>query len=121
MFTKTNRRRYTGQQLGTKSGRRPADKPVINRWSTAGFVPPSVYIKFSLFVLPGIRPGGYSFDRLESKRDGGLLAEPTRRRPVLPVPAPPSRRAPPRPDPGVLCPGFGFDKINLVVNNISYS
>ena len=39
---KTKRRRSTGQQQGTKSGRRPADKPDVNRWSTAGFVPRSV-------------------------------------------------------------------------------
>ena len=31
---------------------RPGDKPQINRSSTAGFVPPTVYIGFPLFVLP---------------------------------------------------------------------
>ena len=30
-FTETNGRRYTGQQPGTKSAFRPADKPAINR------------------------------------------------------------------------------------------
>ena len=35
-----------------KSGRRPADKPLINRGSTAGFLPPTVYIGIPLFVLP---------------------------------------------------------------------
>ena len=40
--TKTNRRRYTGQQPGMKSARGPGDKPRMNRGSTAGFVPPSV-------------------------------------------------------------------------------
>ena len=30
-FTATNRRRYTGQQPGTKGASRPCDKPVINR------------------------------------------------------------------------------------------
>ena len=49
--TKRNRRRYTGQQPGGKSASRPADKPVINRGSNADFVPPSVYIRFRLFVL----------------------------------------------------------------------
>ena len=34
-FTEMNRRRYTRQQPGTKSGRRPGDKPRINRGSTA--------------------------------------------------------------------------------------
>ena len=31
MLIEANRRRYTGQQSGTKSGRRPADQPLINR------------------------------------------------------------------------------------------
>ena len=35
-----------------KSGLRPADKPLINRGSTAGFVPPTVYIGTPLIVLP---------------------------------------------------------------------
>ena len=34
---------------------RPGDKPRMNRWSTADFVPPSVYIGFRLFVLLGRR------------------------------------------------------------------
>ena len=50
-FTDTHRRRHTGQQPGTKRARGPADKPVINSGSTAGFVPPPVYIKIPLFVL----------------------------------------------------------------------
>ena len=54
------RRRYTRQQPGTKSGRRPGDKPRINRLSTAGFVPASVYIGFPLFVLPETHPGSHS-------------------------------------------------------------
>ena len=37
--TKTNKHRHTGQQPGTKSGRRPFDKPVIGRGLTAFFVP----------------------------------------------------------------------------------
>ena len=51
-FTKTNKRRYIGLQPGMKSGLRPADKPLINRGSTAGFVPPTVYIGTPLIVLP---------------------------------------------------------------------
>ena len=62
-FTKTNRRRHTGQQPGTKSASRPDDKPRINRWSTAGFVSPSVYIGFPLFVLPESRPQRLSLIR----------------------------------------------------------
>ena len=54
------RRRHSGQQPKTKSGRRPADKPRINRGSTAGFVPPTVYIGFPLFVLPQACPRGFS-------------------------------------------------------------
>ena len=52
-------------------------------------------------------------DVLDGKRDGRLLGEPTRRRPVLPRPALPRRptyRAPPCPNPPVVCPGLGFDK-----------
>ena len=56
-FRKTNRRRYICQQPGTKSGRRPADKPFINWLSIAGFVPSPVYMGFRLFVLPGGRSG----------------------------------------------------------------
>ena len=41
-FSKTNRRRYTGQQPGTKSARCPGDNPQMHRLSTAGFDPPSV-------------------------------------------------------------------------------
>ena len=36
---------------GTKRVFRPDDKPLINRWSTVDFVPPSVYIGFRFFVL----------------------------------------------------------------------
>ena len=46
----TKKCRSTGQQPRTKSACRPADKPLINRGSTAHFVP-SVYIGFRLFVL----------------------------------------------------------------------
>ena len=67
-------------------------------------------------MLPGTRPGVF-LDRLEGKRDGCLLGEPTRRRPVLPVPAPPRRGAVrrPVPDPPVVCPGFGFDRSNKLI------
>ena len=61
-------RRHNGQQPGTKSAFRPADKTrinrgqttdelLINRGSTAGFVPPLVYIGFPLFVLAKRRSG----------------------------------------------------------------
>ena len=50
-FTERNSRRYNGQQPATKSARGPGDKPMMNRESTAGFVPPPAYLKFPLFVL----------------------------------------------------------------------
>ena len=52
------------------------------------------------------------FGSLEGRREGCLLPGSTRRRSVLPSPAPPSppRHAPPRPDRPVVCPGFGFDR-----------
>jgi len=53
------------------------DEPVMGAWTTAGFVPPSVYIGFPLFVLPGTCPGEYRapqdmpwgvlYDRLEDQ------------------------------------------------------
>ena len=54
-FTKTNRLRYPGQQPGTKSASRPADKSRMNQSSTERFVPPPVYIGIRLFVLPKSR------------------------------------------------------------------
>ena len=50
------------------------------------------------------------FDALRGKRVGCFLGEPTCRRPGPPRPASP-RRAPPRFEPPVVCPGFGFDKL----------
>ena len=46
--TKTNRRRYTGQQPGTKSAVRLFDKLQMNRGSPAGSVLPSVFLKYEL-------------------------------------------------------------------------
>ena len=46
---------------------------------------------------------------LGSTRDACLLGALFCRRPVLPGPAPPLRRAP-RPDPLAVCPGFGLEK-----------
>ena len=94
--TETKKRRHTGQQPRTNSGRRPADKPAyrprINRRSIAGFIPPSVCIKSTLPVLPNKR--SHSCLRCPgSKRDSCFLGAPTRRRPVLPSPAPPRRLA----------------------------
>ena len=86
---KTNGRRYTGQQQGTKSDFRPADKPRMNRGSTAGFVPPTVDIELPLFVLPKTRPELYScIVSGVFKRDGYLLGEPSCQHLVLPVAVP---------------------------------
>ena len=96
----TNRRRYAGQQPGTKSGRRLAEKPGINRLSTAGFVPPSVNIGFCLFVLPKSRSGQLSSMPCKGTRYGCLLGERTCRPPVLLAPlraAASPCAAPPRP------------------------
>ena len=75
--------------------------------STAGFIPPSVYIGFRLFVLLENRSGDML--ALEGAREARLLDEQFCWHPVLPNPAPPPRRAP-RPDPPVVCPGFGLDR-----------
>ena len=55
-ITMTNRRRYTGQQPGTKSGHCAADKPVVN----GEIVHTSVYIRVPSFVFLGACPGGFS-------------------------------------------------------------
>ena len=98
------RRRYTGQQPGTKSGRGPTDKPRKNRLSTAGFVPPSVYMGFRLFVLPETRPGGFSTMVRKVRGTAAFWAN----RPVgvpscpsPPRPAAPPCAAPPRPARGM--------------------
>ena len=78
-ITKTSRYRYTGQQPETKSGRRPADKPVVNQtfcFST-GFSKNS-FVRTSEKTFKTV-----VFDALKGKRDGRLLSEPIRRRSVL--------------------------------------
>ena len=80
-----------------KSGRRPADKPLINRLSTA----------YSEEMFKTV-----VFDALEGTRDGCVLREQTCRRPILPgPPRPAALPCAARPDPPVVCPGFGFDKL----------
>ena len=100
-FTRTTKRRYIGQQPGKKSGRRPADKPLVNR----GFCS-----SIDLHRISYVRASDQSFrtvvpDALGKRGVGCPLGEPTRRRPVLPGPVPP-RRAPPRRDPPVVYPGL---------------
>ena len=92
MKTQTNRCRSTGQQPRTKSGFRPADKPLVNRTfcSSIGLHRISLVRASKETFRTGV------FDALGGTRDGCLLGEPIRRRPVLPGPARPAMR---RPDP----------------------
>ena len=99
-FTETNRRQYIGQQPGTKSARRPAGgQPVVNRWFCS-----LVGLHRVFFVRASIdTPRKVFFDLLKGKRDVCLLAESSRRRPVLPVPASSRRPAARRPVPTRVC------------------
>ena len=77
-------RRSTGQQSGKKSASRPADKPVMNSrsgGSTAGFVPPSVYIGFRRCFWRVVQA---TCLRCFSGYEGGLSS----RRPDLLAPSP---------------------------------
>ena len=93
-----------------KSASRPVDKPRMNRLSTADFVP-----AFGLYRISLVRASGGTFkrpvfDALGGPRVACLLGELfCWHHPVLPDPARPPRRMP-RPDPPVVCPGFGPDK-----------
>ena len=95
--------------LASSQERRALLVPRINRWSTAGFVPPSVYIRFPLFVLPKSPPQHLPLVR-QSVR--GTVLSWANRSVGVPfrsaLPSPPLRRAR-SPDPPVVCPGFGFD------------
>ena len=88
-FTGTNRRRSTGQQPGTKSDFRPADKPLVKR----GFRSSMGLHRISL-----------------------VRSYPSASRAARPRPAPTPRRAPSRPDPPVVCSGLGFDKFVFPVS-----
>ena len=95
------KRRYIGQQPRTKSSHRPGDKALINRRSTANFVPPSVYIGFPLFVLPRRRWGQLSTMPWGAKgsvvswanRPVGVRSCPVPLRPAAPLCAAPNRSA----------------------------
>ena len=64
LYAKSLQRQFGVDTLVSNLKRRAAVVPRIklriNRESTAGFVPPSVYIGIHLFVLPEICPGGFS-------------------------------------------------------------
>ena len=90
----------------------PAYKPRINRLSTVDFVP-----AFGLHKISRVRASGKTFkrrvfDASEGTRDPCLLGEQFCWHPVLPDLAPPPRRAL-RPDPPVVCPGFGLDGLHM--------
>ena len=60
------------------------------------------------------------FDALEGTRDGCVLHGQTGPRPTLP--GQPSPAAPPcaaRPDPPVVCPGFGFYKYSMYIKSMN--
>ena len=89
---------------------------MINRWSTGRFVPPPVYIGFyigfPLFVLAKSRSEQFftvpwrarETVGFRTNRSVGTLFCPASPRPTI------DRRAPRRPDPPVVCPGFGLDR-----------
>ena len=88
-------RRYAGQQPRTKSDRLPADKPRVNRTFCSPIGLHRVYfVRASRDTSRRV-----FFDRLESVRDGCLLGEQIRRRPILLRPAPPRCPAVRRPVP----------------------
>ena len=96
--------------LGSQE-RRAAVVLQINRWSTAGFVPPSVYIRFRLFALPKNRSGQLS--SMFRVVRGTVVSWANRPVGVPSCPAlfaPSPRRALPFLTPPVVCPSFGFDK-----------
>ena len=88
-----------------KSASRPGDKPRMNRLSTADFVPAFGLPRVSLVRTSGETFGRLVFDALEGPRDACPLGDQfCWHHPVLPDPAWPPRRAPPRPARGM----FGF-------------
>ena len=102
------RQQGDGPLVGSQE-RRVLLVPVMNRLSTAYCVP-----AFGLNEILLVRASGEMFQRrvfdvLGGTRDACLLGELFCRHPVPPRPAPPLRRAP-RPDPPVVCLGFGFDR-----------
>ena len=74
-----------------------AGQPRVNRWSTADFALPSVYIGFLFSCFRGDVQDSL-FDSLGCKSEGCFLAESTRGHPVLPSLAPPRDLALRRPN-----------------------
>ena len=89
---KEKRRRSTGQQQGTRGASRPAVKPIVNRLSTADFVPTFGLHRISLVRASWRTFMQYFINALEGKREACFLGKLFCRRPVLtgPVPSPDS-------------------------------
>ena len=96
--------RQGGGPLVSSQERRAAVVPQANR----SLCSPIGLNWISLVRASGGAFGACVFDALGGTRDSFLLGEPFCRRPVLPGPAPPPRRAPPRRDPLMVSPGFGI-------------
>ena len=112
MHDKGLRRQIGTGTLVSSLERRALVIPRINRGSTAGFVPLSVYMGFPLFVL--LKKHSKQLSAMPVRHEGRLPPgrdDPSASHPARPRPAPPPRRAPPRPDPPVVCPGFGLDRL----------
>ena len=98
-LTRTERRPSTGQQPGTKSGRRPKDEPPVSRSSTGcqpviGFLD-LVKMGFHMFVHPNKTPGRSFFCFWARKRYvGRSLGAPLRPASVPPRTASPSPASP---------------------------
>ena len=92
-----------------------ADEPRFKWWSTAGFVPPLIYIGFPLFVLAKSR--SEQLFTVPWRAIGTVGSRADRNVGTLFCPASPRlavRCAPCRPDPPVVCPGFGFDRLKYL-------
>ena len=57
-LAKTKKHRFNVLQPGTKSVHRPPDIPLVNRWSTVGFVFLSVKLNILCFRASGVTPKG---------------------------------------------------------------
>ena len=107
--------------LASSQERRAAVVPRINRLSTAcqPVFNRTVCSPIGLHCISFVRASGETFttvvfdalEALEGKMNGCIMGTPSCRRPVLNRPAPPPRRAPPSPDPPVVCPGFWLDRL----------
>ena len=96
-----------------------ASRPARPRPAASSFAPTRPALGMSGFWVRQVRSSGENFrrrvfDASEGTGDACLLGEMFCRRPVLPCPAPPPRRAP-RLDPPVVCPGFGLGRYTAVL------